>query len=107
MEELYAEGLAIHGGPRCTTPSGSGCGCAWGGGDPAHWPDKSPPRTPGARRVDECSYVTYASHMDLVFRALADRSRRRLLDRLFERDGQTLTESLPVKHLDPRGRGGS
>jgi uncharacterized protein YndB with AHSA1/START domain/predicted transcriptional regulator len=44
-----------------------------------------------------------------VFRALADRNRRKLLDRLFERDGQTLTEladSLPgmtrfgvMKHL--------
>ena len=29
---------------------------------------------------------------EAVFRALADPSRRRLLDRLFERDGQTLTE---------------
>ena len=29
---------------------------------------------------------------DLVFRALADPSRRFLLDRLFERDGRTLTE---------------
>jgi len=29
---------------------------------------------------------------DATFRALADRSRRRLLDRLHERDGQTLTE---------------
>jgi DNA-binding transcriptional ArsR family regulator len=29
---------------------------------------------------------------DLVFRALADPTRRRLLDRLFERDGRTLTE---------------
>ena len=29
---------------------------------------------------------------DLVFRALADPTRRFLLDRLFERDGQTLTE---------------
>ncbi len=29
---------------------------------------------------------------DGVFRALADRSRRTLLDRLHERDGQTLTE---------------
>ena len=28
---------------------------------------------------------------DLVFKALADPTRRRLLDRLFERDGQTLT----------------
>ncbi len=31
-------------------------------------------------------------HMDDVFKALADPSRRLLLDRLFERDGQTLTE---------------
>lgn len=29
---------------------------------------------------------------DLVFKALADPTRRRLLDRLFTRDGQTLTE---------------
>jgi DNA-binding transcriptional ArsR family regulator len=29
---------------------------------------------------------------DLVFKALGDRSRRLLLDRLFERDGRTLTE---------------
>jgi len=31
---------------------------------------------------------------DLVFKALADPTRRLLLDRLFERDGQTLTELL-------------
>jgi DNA-binding transcriptional ArsR family regulator len=30
--------------------------------------------------------------VESVFRALADPSRRLLLDRLFERDGQTLTE---------------
>jgi DNA-binding transcriptional ArsR family regulator len=29
---------------------------------------------------------------ELVFKALADPTRRHLLDRLFERDGQTLTE---------------
>src|ERR1700754_2101545 len=29
---------------------------------------------------------------DLVFKALADHTRRHLLDRLFERDGRTLTE---------------
>jgi DNA-binding transcriptional ArsR family regulator len=29
---------------------------------------------------------------DRVFKALADKTRRRLLDRLFERDGRTLTE---------------
>src|SRR5258708_34386483 len=47
--------------------------------------------------------------MESVFKALADPSRRKLLDLLFERDGQTLTElaaSLPamtrfgvMKHL--------
>jgi len=31
-------------------------------------------------------------HDDRVFKALADPSRRHLLDRLFERDGRTLTE---------------
>lgn len=39
--------------------------------------------------------VTYYLHMnrdDLVFKALADSSRRFLLDRLFEREGQTLGE---------------
>ena len=38
--------------------------------------------------------VTYYAGMDddLVFRALADPTRRLLLDRLFERDGRTLTE---------------
>ena len=30
--------------------------------------------------------------MDAVFRALADRSRRRLLDRLHQRNGQTMNE---------------
>jgi len=57
--------------------------------------------------------VTYGSHIetvvDEVFRALADASRRRLLDKLFKRDGQTLSqleEHLPemtrfgvMKHL--------
>ena len=47
--------------------------------------------------------------MDAVFRALADPSRRRLLDRLFERNGQTLgelceglgmTRQAVSKHLD-------
>ena len=53
--------------------------------------------------------VTYSQPVEPVFRALADPSRRRLLDQLFERDGQTLSElgeSLPamtrfgvMKHL--------
>jgi DNA-binding transcriptional ArsR family regulator len=39
--------------------------------------------------------VTYDQRVtddDLVFKALADPTRRHLLDRLFERDGRTLTE---------------
>jgi DNA-binding transcriptional ArsR family regulator len=39
---------------------------------------------------------------DRVFKALADPTRRHLLDRLFERDGRTLTElesELEMKHL--------
>jgi DNA-binding transcriptional ArsR family regulator len=39
--------------------------------------------------------VTYSAVVtddDLVFKALADPTRRFLLDRLFERDGRTLTE---------------
>jgi DNA-binding transcriptional ArsR family regulator len=36
--------------------------------------------------------VTYDLVMDMVFRALADASRRALLDRLHAKNGQTLTE---------------
>jgi uncharacterized protein YndB with AHSA1/START domain/DNA-binding transcriptional ArsR family regulator len=36
--------------------------------------------------------VTYSGRVDDVFRALADPTRRSLLDELFERDGQTLSE---------------
>jgi DNA-binding transcriptional ArsR family regulator len=40
-----------------------------------------------------CNYlVAYYSRMDEVFKALADASRRALLDRLHARNGQTLTE---------------
>jgi DNA-binding transcriptional ArsR family regulator len=35
--------------------------------------------------------VTYSDRMDAVFRALADPTRRQLLDDLFEEDGQTLS----------------
>jgi len=51
--------------------------------------------------LDACSHlpgdllVTYLRRVtddDLVFKALADPTRRLLLDRLFERDGRTLTE---------------
>ena len=54
--------------------------------------------------------VTYCSDMDLVFRALADPTRRALLDELFVRDGQSvqaLCRLVPdmsrfgvMKHLD-------
>jgi DNA-binding transcriptional ArsR family regulator len=40
--------------------------------------------------------------MDKVFRALADPTRRKLLDELFERDGQTLTaleQQLPMSRI--------
>src|SRR5580700_7004329 len=52
--------------------------------------------------------VTYDGDMDAVFRALADPTRRSLLDELFKNDGQTLSaleERLPMtrfgvmKHL--------
>ena len=36
--------------------------------------------------------VTYIPDVDAVFKALADPTRRRLLDMLFRRDGQTLGE---------------
>src|ERR1700751_5740311 len=35
--------------------------------------------------------VTYSRRMDAVFRALADPTRRSLLDELFKEDGQTLS----------------
>jgi DNA-binding transcriptional ArsR family regulator len=37
-------------------------------------------------------FVTYCGGVDEVFKALADKNRRRLLDKLFARDGQTLSE---------------
>src|SRR4029077_9778104 len=36
--------------------------------------------------------VTYYRRMDEVFKALADPTRRQLLDELYKRDGQTLSE---------------
>ena len=38
------------------------------------------------------SHITKVTDDDLVFKALADPTRRYLLDRLFVRDGRTLTE---------------
>src|SRR5437870_4689659 len=47
---------------------------------------------PCARGGLICDYiVTYSLRMDEVFRALADPTRRSLLDELFREDGQTLT----------------
>ena len=57
-----------------------------------------PIRTGGGRRPNALTcdlWVTYHPTMtddDRVFRALADPTRRFLLDRLFARDGRTLTE---------------
>src|ERR1700693_712031 len=57
-----------------------------------------PPRQPAlrplrfaARGLTRDRMVTYNPRMDEVFRALADPTRRRLLDELFAEDGQTLT----------------
>jgi DNA-binding transcriptional ArsR family regulator len=55
------------------------------------------PRTAADDRVLTCDQkVTYSEAMadddDRVFKALADPTRRFLLDRLFARDGRTLTE---------------
>src|ERR1044072_5964150 len=46
--------------------------------------------------------VTYSGSMDAVFKALADPTRRALLDALYERDGQTLSaleEKLPMTRV--------
>ena len=46
--------------------------------------------------------VTYRENVDEVFKALADPTRRELLDRLFERDGQSLSaleERLPMSRF--------
>ena len=42
--------------------------------------------------------VAYCEHVDKVFKALADRSRRKLLDQLYVSNGQTLREL--CEHLD-------
>lgn len=43
-------------------------------------------------------HVLVANDLDAVFKALADRSRRLVLDKLFEHDGQTLSQL--CAHLD-------
>jgi len=42
--------------------------------------------------------VTYERHMDAIFKALAEPARRKLLDKLRDKDGQTLSEL--ENHLD-------
>ncbi len=58
-------------------------------------PDGAPPRRPAPPTFAPsltCDYlVTYLRAMDDVFKALADPTRRSLLDELFREDGQTLT----------------
>ena len=46
----------------------------------------------GREPVQTANGVDSVQPDDLVFKALADQTRRHLLDRLFERDGQRLTE---------------
>lgn len=48
--------------------------------------------------------VTYGPSMDAVFRSLADPTRRAILDALFVRDGQTVTEI--AAHVDSMSRFG-
>jgi len=49
------------------------------------------------------AYGSYMSDADLLFKALADSSRRKLLDRLHAHDGQTLGEL--CEHLDMTRQG--
>ena len=66
------------------------------------------PGTRTMRRLTCDQMVTYSEDVDAVFKALADPTRRGLLDALFAQDGQTLTaleERVPMtrfgvmKHL--------
>ena len=55
-----------------------------------------------ASRLTRNHMVTYDEAMDAVFKALADPTRRTLLDRLYEEDGQTLhalEEGLPMTRI--------
>src|SRR5262245_53372918 len=63
----------------------------------SHLPDPDIRQDDARTRRLTCDHmVTYCSAVsddhDLVFKALADATRRFLLDLLFDRDGQTLTE---------------
>lgn len=68
---------------------------ALGAAQGAGWPKAIAPRRVDERLLTGDHLVTYYGVViddDLVFRALADSTRRQLLDRLFTRDGQTLLE---------------
>jgi DNA-binding transcriptional ArsR family regulator len=56
------------------------------------WRGRPRAASPGARHVTYWSPIIVRVDDDRVFKALADPTRRLLLDRLFERDGRTLTE---------------
>ena len=53
---------------------------------------RSHARRAAFRRLTCNHLVAYLSNVDAVFKALADRSRRQLLDRLHQENGQTLGE---------------
>src|SRR5579871_4481593 len=50
-----------------------------------------------------CIFIRSMSDADLLFKALADPARRKLMDRLHAHDGQTLTEL--CQHLDMTRQG--
>ena len=49
------------------------------------------------------TYVFHVTDNDAIFKALADPTRRFLLDRLFKRDGRTLTELESVLEMSRYG----
>lgn len=53
---------------------------------------RGPSRVTLLTRDRSVTYIAVMDDDDAVFKALADRTRRLLLDRLFERDGRTLSE---------------
>src|SRR3954468_4951943 len=70
------------------------CGCTSGVGSCRHGSicPGSPRATQPLTRDRSVTYLRRVNDDDRVFKALADPTRRFLLDRLFQRDGRTLTE---------------
>src|SRR3954447_3892585 len=70
------------------------CGCTSGVGSSRHRSicPGSPRATQRLTRDRSVTYLRRVNDDDRVFKALADPTRRFLLDRLFQRDGRTLTE---------------